>query len=269
MSRRIPAHVTLKIRAGIPSLRSVRFVREAERSFRVSCDRGDFRLVHYTLQHNHAHLIVEATDACALARGMKAIGSRLARAVNRVFGRRGPVLLERFHLRVLRTPLEVRRALAYVLLNARRHAERVKYTLGVDPGSSGRWFDGWTRLPSSQRPGAASVAAVAAARTWLLRVGWRKHGLIDPNERPGPGGSNDQRLANVTHSVESGAQHGGLSSGDQAQSGRWHDRHRMVSAWSRPLAAELALLPPSRPRSTTSSRRLHQRRREMASWSSS
>jgi REP-associated tyrosine transposase len=99
--QRFPAHVTLKIRDGIPSLRSVRVVREVERSFRESCDRGDFRLVHYALQHNHAHLIVEAADASALARGMKAIGSRLARGVNRVLARRGPVLLERFHLRVL------------------------------------------------------------------------------------------------------------------------------------------------------------------------
>src|SRR5262245_35998927 len=47
----------------------------------------DFRLVHYALLHDHAHCVVEAADARALARGMKAIGSRLARAVNRVFGR--------------------------------------------------------------------------------------------------------------------------------------------------------------------------------------
>jgi hypothetical protein len=182
--QRFPAHVTLKIRDGIPSLRSVRVVRAVEASFRASCDRGDFRLVHYTLQHNHAHVIVKAADACALARGMKAIGSRLARAVNRVFGRRGPVLLERFHLRVLRTPLEVRRALAYVLLNARRHATRLGRALGIDPGSSGRWFDGWRRLSSAEGSAPAGAAAVAPPRTWLLRVGWRKHGSIDPNERP-------------------------------------------------------------------------------------
>jgi hypothetical protein len=41
--------------------------------------------------------------------------------VNRVFGRRGSVLADRFHLHVLRTPREVRHALSYVLMNARRH----------------------------------------------------------------------------------------------------------------------------------------------------
>ena len=67
-------------------------------------------------------MIVEAKDRDALGRGMKSIGSRLARAVNRVFKRAGPVLADRYHVRVLRTPREVRNALAYVLLNARRHA---------------------------------------------------------------------------------------------------------------------------------------------------
>jgi hypothetical protein len=58
-----------------------------------------------------AHLIVEADDENALGRGMKAIGSRLARAVNRVFRRSGAVLVDRYHLRALRTPREVRNAL--------------------------------------------------------------------------------------------------------------------------------------------------------------
>jgi REP-associated tyrosine transposase len=181
LTQRYPMHVTLKLRTGIPSLRSVTLVREIERSFRAGCDRGDFRLVHYSLLSNHAHLIVEAADASALARGMKAIGSRLARAVNRVLGRRGPVLLERFHLRVLRTPLEVRRVLAYVLLNARGHAARAARALGIDPASSGRWFDGWCRCLRA----ATGCAPIAAPRTWLLQVGWRRHGLIDPDETPG------------------------------------------------------------------------------------
>jgi REP element-mobilizing transposase RayT len=118
-------------------------VREVERSFARACERGAFRLVHYSLQGNHAHLIVEATSRDALGRGMKAIGSRLAKAVNRVFKRSGPVLADRYHVHVLRTPREVRNAIAYVLLNARRHAARAGRVLAraiaIDPASSGRW----------------------------------------------------------------------------------------------------------------------------------
>jgi hypothetical protein len=88
----------------------------------AACDRGRFRLVHYSVQGDHAHLIVEATTAHDLACGLKAIAARFARSVNRVFGRKGPVLADRAHVHVLRTPREVRNAIAYVLLNARRHA---------------------------------------------------------------------------------------------------------------------------------------------------
>jgi REP element-mobilizing transposase RayT len=109
------------VRAGLPSLRSRRFVREFRRSLRRACERGEFRVVHYSIQRDHLHLVVEAAGKAALGRGMKSVSARLARAANRAFGRRGAVLDGRYHLRVLRTPREVRHALAYVLLNARKH----------------------------------------------------------------------------------------------------------------------------------------------------
>ena len=180
---RSPCHVTLRVREDVPSLRSVRLVREFERSLGRACERGDFRVVHYSLLGNHAHLIVEAKDRDALGRGMIAVGARLARAANRVFERRGRVLEERYHLRVLRTPLEVRRAIRYVLLNAPRHARKTRGdTPRVDPASSGRWFDGWKRGLVRRDLGPASVSP---PHTWLLRTGWRPHGLLHPEDIPG------------------------------------------------------------------------------------
>ncbi len=146
--RRLPAHVTLRLRPDLPSLRTVPLVRELERSFAAACARPGFRLAHYSLQANHAHLIVEATDRDALGRGMKSIGARIARAVNRISQRRGRVLAERYHLRLLPTPKEVRGALRYVLLNARRHAAKLRAApkrggVVLDPASPSPWFDGW------------------------------------------------------------------------------------------------------------------------------
>src|SRR5437899_5662599 len=192
--RRLPAHVTLRLRPDLASLRTVRIVRELERSFAAGCARPEFRLAHYSLQSNHAHLIVEATDREALGRGMKAIGARVARAVNRVADRSGRVLAERYHLRLLPTPTEVRGALRYVLLNARRHAAKAGAALSrarvaLDPASSARWFDGWKRLAARAHdhppPPIARRQPVARPRTWLLRIGWRRHGLLDPADVPG------------------------------------------------------------------------------------
>jgi len=182
------------VRRDVPSLRSRAIVREIERTFARGCVRPGFRLAHYTLQGNHAHLIVEASDGAALGRGMKAIGARLARAVNRIAKRSGQVLADRYHSRLLKTPREVHRALRYVLLNARKHlgkaAARVRaVNVLLDPASSARWFDGWKAAvsPDMRRaPAGLSVApTVARARTWLLKTGWRIHGLLDPSDVPG------------------------------------------------------------------------------------
>jgi len=140
-------------------------------------ERFGFRLTQFSLQSNHVHLIVEADDGRALSRGMKGIAVRVARTVNRLWKRRGSVFSDRFHARALRTPREVRSVLLYVLQNARHHGQRL---LGVDPYSSGPWFDGW-----KQGIVLATDGPATRAKTWLLREGWRRHGLIGIQEGPG------------------------------------------------------------------------------------
>jgi hypothetical protein len=126
---------------------------------------------------------------------MMAMGSRLARAVNRIAKRSGPVLADRFHSRLLRTPREVHRALRYVLLNARRHAAKAGVIalraarVTLDPASSAPWFDGWRWCPHpvTEHEGAVRplLPPVARARHWLLAKGWRRYGLLDPADVPG------------------------------------------------------------------------------------
>jgi REP element-mobilizing transposase RayT len=167
------------------SLRTRSFLREFRPSLRQACERGEFRVVHYSVQRDHAHLIVEAAGKQALGRGMKAVGQRLAHAVHRAFGGHGAVLDGRYHLRVLRTPREVRNAIAYVLLNARRHwwkRSGVAPPARMDEASSGAWFDGWIRKVTDPGPDPPDVSR---PRTWLLAAGWRRHGRIDPKEVPG------------------------------------------------------------------------------------
>jgi REP element-mobilizing transposase RayT len=174
------------VRRGVPSLRDRRFIGEFRVSLREACERCDFRVCQYSIQRDHLHLVVEAAGKEALARGMKAVAARLARAVNRVFQRKGPVLFGRYHLRALRTPREVRNALAYVLLNVRKHWRQRNGSsppVRLDVASSGAWFDGWKSSPPSVEK--REARDVARPRTWLLVKGWRQHGLIDPADTPG------------------------------------------------------------------------------------
>jgi REP-associated tyrosine transposase len=182
-SRHAPLHVTLRAR---PSVDLRRFPEHAaiRESMQLGRDRFGFHLVHYSIQKDHLHLIAEVADRRALSRGMQGLAIRLAKAVNRVNGERGRVFADRYHARALRTPREVRNALAYVLNNRRRHLakERLRVPTGwLDPLCSGAYFDGW----ATRRPRAVDERApVVAPRTWLLRRGWRRHGPIPLDEIP-------------------------------------------------------------------------------------
>jgi hypothetical protein len=145
--------------------------------------RADFRVVHFSVQGNHLHLVVEARDDRALSEGIQGVSVRLAKGLNRMMGRRGRVFSDRYHAHVLRTPLEVRRALAYVLQNHRSHMARIgeRASCGViDPFSSAASFDGWA---GSAAP-AAAPDVTSEPRTWLLASGWKRHGRLSPADVP-------------------------------------------------------------------------------------
>jgi REP element-mobilizing transposase RayT len=164
-------------------------VRAFRRSLAEGSERGDYRVVEYSLQRDHVHLVVEASGKEALAAGMKSTAARLARVVNWVFGRRGQMLDGRYHSVLLRTPRQVRNVLRYVLLNWRKHESRAASGAVLDPCSSGRWFAGWTEARvAAELAGRDPVGGdreTAPARCWLIRRGWYRHGLIGLAEAPG------------------------------------------------------------------------------------
>jgi REP element-mobilizing transposase RayT len=183
-----PVHATLRLTRELSPLRTKRKLKAVKSSLRDTyASRNDFRVVHFSLQNTHLHLIVEAQDKGALARGLRALQIRIARRLNHLAQRKGRVFTDRYHARALATPRETRAALCYVLLNGRHHAGRSRSGAWLDPCSSASSFEGWSR-PCALPPGYAElepVVATASPRTWLLRVGWSKHGPISPDEVPG------------------------------------------------------------------------------------
>ncbi len=174
-------HVTLRGARGLPSLREQVIFFEM-RSALARTARRWFRVVHFSVQANHVHLLVEADDKASLSRGMMGVAIRMARAVNRVLERHGNVWSERYHSRALKTPREVRNGIVYVLMNRHKHASKAT---ALDPCSSASQFDGW-KMPPSRAPPPESIERNPVERptTWLLRLGWKRHGLIGPDERP-------------------------------------------------------------------------------------
>ena len=183
---RFPSHLTVRVRADVPSLRSVRLVRELERSFRARTQREAFRVVQYSIQHeSHPHARRSRGLRSARLRHEERRRPHRTRRESRL---QSPRSGSGRTLPSARTPhpREARAALAYVLLNSRKHAAKRSRDLPrsaarLDPAASGRWFDGWTSTTAQ----ASDEPAVRAPRTWLLQRGWRRHGPIDPNEVPG------------------------------------------------------------------------------------
>jgi putative transposase len=174
--RHAPVHVTLRATALPTSLRAP-VVFPVVRAALARASRVAFGIVAFSVQRDHVHLVVEADDANSLSRGIQGLAIRVAKSVNRVLGRRGRVWADRFHARDLTSPRAVRNALVYVLQNHRKHGHDRGQRL--DPCSSARWFEGWKDMVKE-----AASAPVVTARTWLARWGWRRHGLLDPNEAP-------------------------------------------------------------------------------------
>ncbi len=169
-----PLHVTIRVAAHVWNLRSQRGFACVAGALRHEASLGELRVVHYSVQGNHVHLVVEASDQRTLSRRMQGFGIRLARRLNALMGRRGRVYADRYHARALTSPRAAFHAIRYVLQNHAKHGAQ-----------TGR------RVPVVDRFASSSLAAVvsgassspaerglppptAAPETWLLRRGFRR-----------------------------------------------------------------------------------------------
>ena len=157
--RNATLHVTLRLRKEVWNLRSRRCFQALKHAFAAGCVRFGCRLIHFSVQGNHIHAVVEAPDAVSLGRAMKGLEVRMARALNRVMGRKGAVFADRYHVHILKSPKEAWQAVRYVLDNWVVHALREGRPApkGIDPYCSNARHTG--------------PPLVASAVWWLLRVG--------------------------------------------------------------------------------------------------
>jgi putative transposase len=149
-------HVTQRMRPGVGNLRTQLRFKLITRALKTASGRFGMQVVHFSVQGNHLHLIIEADGRRALSRSMQSLAVRIAIALNRSSGRSGTVFADRYHARVLSSPRQVANTLRYVLENYRKHAREALPWSWQDPFASNT--DAPLREPS----------------VWLLRVGWRR-----------------------------------------------------------------------------------------------
>jgi REP element-mobilizing transposase RayT len=190
ITKRTPVHAAIRVRDGTVKLRFKRCFRIVREALAALEAKIRFRLIEYSVQNNHLHLIAEADDTYALSRAMRSLSIRIARRINQVMGARGVRITDPYFASVLATPLAVRMALRYVLNNYRRHAAQSKRRCPkgwVDPCSSGIWFDSWASPPwAGSDPCPDLPRGTRRPKTASLRHAWKLYGLLNPSEVPGP-----------------------------------------------------------------------------------
>ena len=80
---RYPVHVVLRTHCQCMRQNQFYEVLRAVLAHFRDRQRDDFRITHVSLQKNHVHMIVEASDRCALTKGMQSFAIRFAKAYRR------------------------------------------------------------------------------------------------------------------------------------------------------------------------------------------
>jgi REP-associated tyrosine transposase len=179
-------HVVMRVVPVVGSLRRRAMYKALRDATITAALRERIRIVHVSVQRTHVHMLVEAEDARALARGMQGFEISAARNINTMLGigrrrRRGPVFADRYHLEVITTPKRARHALSYILNNWRKHREDregLASTWLVDPFSSGISFPDWLELDGEDLMWTIRETydplVVRRPQSWLLREGWMR-----------------------------------------------------------------------------------------------
>jgi REP element-mobilizing transposase RayT len=181
-------HVVLRVVPTVGGMRRRNIYRAVRAASITAALRGRFRIVHISIQQTHVHLLIEADNKLALARGMLGFQISAARNINTALGenklrRRGRVFVGRYHLVVIESPTQARHALSYVLNNWRKHREDLgAATRGwkIDWFSSAAMFPGWRELRDDNALCEVhkdyEPLVVVPPRSWLLREGWMRGG---------------------------------------------------------------------------------------------
>src|SRR5665213_2046977 len=174
---RKPIHITLTFnKVNLRNRATLNAFRHAVSEAKRFC----LYVVHYSIQIDHIHLIIEAKDNKSLTTGMKSLCGRFGKIIRAAMGGSGPVFKERFHIHVLKTPTEMKRALKYVLTNTAKHMKVIEH---IDGFSTGLAFKEWRPLLGRSysdivddviKNFATTYSELSPPQSWLARVGWMR-----------------------------------------------------------------------------------------------
>jgi REP element-mobilizing transposase RayT len=122
LPKNTPVHVTIKIRPFLfQTLRKKVYFKKISRAISRARSKG-LRIIHFTVQKDHLHFMIEAENNKQLAKGMQALGISLSKSLKGNIAKHiRSVYKSRYHLHILNTIREIKNTKLYILGNAIKH----------------------------------------------------------------------------------------------------------------------------------------------------
>jgi REP element-mobilizing transposase RayT len=120
IKRTTPLHLTIKIESKKAGIKNKNILTALHHSIKNARLLG-LRILHYSLEYDHVHLLVEADNNGILGRGMQSFGISFSKGINKIKQMNGRVFKSRYHFRKLKTPSEIKNVLNYILRNGIKH----------------------------------------------------------------------------------------------------------------------------------------------------
>lgn len=113
-------HLTIKIKKDKSSLRNKQVLKILHSSIKKARRLG-LRILHYTLEYDHVHFLVEADNNEILGKGMQSFGISFSKGINKMKALKGQVFKNRYHFRKLKTSAEIKNVINYIMGNSIKH----------------------------------------------------------------------------------------------------------------------------------------------------
>ncbi|MBC7430062.1 MAG: transposase [Bacteriovorax sp.] len=168
-------HLTIKVREYKADIKSKRILRALHHAI-IRARLKKLKVIHYTLEYNHVHLLVEASDHKVMHRGMQALGISLSKSINKIKCLKGTVYKHRYHLKRLTSTQQLKNVLHYIFNNGIHH----KRTSSIlDPYNS---MPAEMRLEHIYKSVAKKIQADINRSDFLKQLQMELKGILDVGE---------------------------------------------------------------------------------------
>jgi REP element-mobilizing transposase RayT len=113
-------HLTIKVEKIKADIKNKTVLSILKRAIQNARKQG-LRVIHFSLEYDHVHLLIEAENNTTLGKGMQAFGVTFSKAINRVRKTTGKVYKHRYHFKAITSPKQLKNVMSYIFKNGVKH----------------------------------------------------------------------------------------------------------------------------------------------------